>query len=64
MNDYRRETADLGVIGGAIVSGSFQGFDQGYLLKALDEMGPAFCGVTHYLLQQLMMRLFIWINKR
>ncbi|MCM3046632.1 amidohydrolase family protein [Bacillus altitudinis] len=46
VNDYRRETADLGIVGGVIVSGSFQGFDQGYLLKALDEMGPAFCGVT------------------
>ncbi|MFP3420670.1 amidohydrolase family protein [Bacillus sp. SIMBA_154] len=46
VNDYRRETADLGILGGAIVSGSFQGFDQGYLLKALGEMGPAFCGVT------------------
>lgn len=46
MNDYKRETADLGVVGGAIVSGSFQGFDQGYLLKALDELGPAYCGVT------------------
>ncbi|MGM0757910.1 amidohydrolase family protein [Bacillus zhangzhouensis] len=46
VNDYRRETADLGILGGAIVSGSFQGFDQGYLLKALGEMGTAFCGVT------------------
>lgn len=46
VNDYRRETADLGILGGAIVSGSFQGFDQGYLLKALDELGPDFCGVT------------------
>ncbi|MES1037269.1 amidohydrolase family protein [Bacillus pumilus] len=46
VNDYKRETADLGIVGGAIVSGSFQGFDQGYLLKALDELGPAYCGVT------------------
>lgn len=36
--DYRRETADFGILGGAIVSESFQGFDQGYLLKALDEL--------------------------
>ncbi|MFP7479428.1 amidohydrolase family protein [Terribacillus saccharophilus] len=44
--DYRKETADLNVLGGAIVSGSFQGFDQEYLLKALKQMGEAFCGVT------------------
>ena len=44
--DYMRETADFNVVGGAIVSGSFQGFDQGYLVKALAQMGSAFCGVT------------------
>lgn len=31
---------------GAIVSGSFQGFDQQYLLKALSDLGSDFCGVT------------------
>ncbi|MGQ9024074.1 amidohydrolase family protein [Bacillus sp. 18-5] len=46
VDDYKRETADLEIVGGAIVSGSFQGFDQGYLLKALDDLGPDFCGVT------------------
>ncbi|CAM5203558.1 hypothetical protein UACE39S_03204 [Ureibacillus acetophenoni] len=25
---------------------SFQGFDQGYLLNALKQMGSTFCGVT------------------
>src|SRR5699024_6972240 len=44
--DYQRETTNLNVQGGAIVSGSFQGFDQGYLLKALKQMGPTYCGVT------------------
>ena len=44
--DYQHETTDVNVCGGAIVSSSFQGFDQGYLLKALKEMGPSFCGVT------------------
>lgn len=44
--DYMRETADFNVVGGAIVSGSFQGFDQGYLVKALAQMGHAFYGVT------------------
>lgn len=46
VSDYQQETSDWGIYGGAIVSGSFQGFDQGYLLKALQQMGPTFCGVT------------------
>lgn len=46
VDDYQQDTANLNVQGGAIVSGSFQGFDQNYLLKALKEMGPTFCGVT------------------
>ena len=46
VNDYQRETAHLNVHGGAVVSGSFQGFDQQYLLHALKELGPTFCGVT------------------
>ena len=46
VEDYQNEAADLNVLGGAIVSGSFQGFDQGYLMKALNQMGPTFCGVT------------------
>lgn len=46
VEDYQNETADLNVFGGAIVSGSFQGFDQEYLLRALKQMGSAFCGVT------------------
>ncbi|EOP56410.1 hypothetical protein IKQ_01627 [Bacillus cereus VDM053] len=36
----------MNVIGGAIVSGSFQGFDQEYLLNALKQLGSTFCGVT------------------
>lgn len=46
VDDYQNETADFNVLGGAIVSGLFQGFDQEYLLKALKQMGSAFCGVT------------------
>ena len=46
VEDYQDGTADLSVVGGAIVSGSFQGFDQQYLLKALKQLGPTFCGVT------------------
>lgn len=44
--EYRRRTRHLGIAGGAVVSGSFQAFDQGYLRAALDELGPAFVGVT------------------
>ncbi|WP_434677459.1 amidohydrolase family protein [Pseudomonas sp. R1-18] len=44
--DYLAQATPLGVAGGAVVSGSFQGFDQGYLLDALHRLGPAFVGVT------------------
>ncbi|MDQ0160638.1 amidohydrolase family protein [Alkalibacillus salilacus] len=46
VSDYQHETTNLNVQGGAIVSGSFQGFDQDYLLNALKQMGPTYCGVT------------------
>jgi len=44
--DYRARTAAYDVVGGAVVSGSFQGFDQTYLLDALGRLGPGFVGVT------------------
>jgi predicted TIM-barrel fold metal-dependent hydrolase len=44
--DYQERTQALGIAGGAVVSGSFQGFDQTYLLAALRELGPGFVGVT------------------
>lgn len=44
--DYQEETKDMNIAGGAIVSGSFQGFDQQYLLKVLSDLGSDFCGVT------------------
>jgi len=43
---YLGEVRDLGMGAGAIVSGSFQAFEQGYLLQALDRLGPSFVGVT------------------
>ncbi|KPX33095.1 hypothetical protein ALP73_03713 [Pseudomonas coronafaciens pv. garcae] len=46
VSDYLASVKPLGVQGGAVVSGSFQGFDQGYLLAALNSLGPAFVGVT------------------
>lgn len=44
--DYRQAVTELGIIGGAVVSGSFQGFDQSYLRAALKALGPGFVGVT------------------
>ena len=46
VDDYRNRVAGLGVAGGAVVSGSFQGFDQTYLGAALAALGPTFVGVT------------------
>ena len=45
-SDYRVRTAQYDLRGGAIVSGSFQAFDQSYLLDALHTLGPQFVGVT------------------
>jgi predicted TIM-barrel fold metal-dependent hydrolase len=45
-DDYLLLAQPLGVKGGAVVSGSFQAFDQGYLLSALERLGPGFVGVT------------------
>ncbi len=44
--DYRARADALGVVGGAVVSGSFQAFDQSHLLDALQTLGPSFVGVT------------------
>jgi predicted TIM-barrel fold metal-dependent hydrolase len=49
--DYRTRADALGaagvtVVGGAVVSGSFQASDQTYLVDALRALGPAFVGVT------------------
>jgi predicted TIM-barrel fold metal-dependent hydrolase len=46
VDDYRARTAHLDVVGGAVVAGSFQGFDQTHLLDALERLGPVFVGVT------------------
>ncbi|MFI6586605.1 amidohydrolase family protein [Embleya sp. NPDC050493] len=43
--DYLARVASLGVTGGAVVSGSFQGFDRTYLLDALRRLGAGFVGV-------------------
>ncbi len=45
-DDYLDRTRDYNLTGGAIVSGSFQDFDQSYLRAALRRLGPRFVGVT------------------
>lgn len=44
--DYLRRMRPHRLAGGAVVSGSFQGFDQTYLLDALRTLGHGFVGVT------------------
>ena len=43
---YIQRVSDLNVQSGAVVSGSFQQFDQSYLINALDKLGDGFVGVT------------------
>jgi predicted TIM-barrel fold metal-dependent hydrolase len=45
-SDYRARMQRYRLAGGAVVSGSFQGFDQTYLVDALRELGRGFVGVT------------------
>src|SRR5690554_2206794 len=47
IEDYRYRTQNLNVVGGVIVSGSVQGFDQSYLKSALRDMGDQFVGITN-----------------
>jgi len=46
INDYRERTEEFDFKGGAVISGSFQAFDQDYLVDALSRLGPGFVGVT------------------
>ena len=45
--DYRTAVAGLEVVGGAVVSGSFQAFDTTYLVDAIGRLGPGFVGVVN-----------------
>ncbi len=45
-DDYLERMSTHELIGGAVVSASFQGFDQDYLRDALARLGPSFVGVT------------------
>ena len=44
--DYLARVKAVDLCGGAVVSGSFQAFDQSYLFHALKVLGPTFVGVT------------------
>jgi predicted TIM-barrel fold metal-dependent hydrolase len=46
LADYQVQAKPLGVVAGAVVSGSFQGYDQTYLIDALAQLGPGWAGVT------------------
>lgn len=46
VDDYRSCVRDLRVVGGAVVAGSFQAFDTGFLFAALKKLGPNFVGVA------------------
>jgi predicted TIM-barrel fold metal-dependent hydrolase len=43
--DYQARAHGLGISGGCVVSGSFQGFDSGFMREALRVLGPAYTGV-------------------
>lgn len=47
VKDYHTKVKDHNIKGGAVVSGSFQAFDQGYLVDALKKLGEGFVGVAN-----------------
>jgi predicted TIM-barrel fold metal-dependent hydrolase len=46
VSDYLSHATSLDITAGAVVSGSFQAFDQSYLIDALQNLGPRYVGVT------------------
>lgn len=46
VEDYLAETRPLGVVAGAIVAGSFQAYDQTWLMDALPRLGAGWAGVA------------------
>jgi predicted TIM-barrel fold metal-dependent hydrolase len=46
LEDYLARARPLGVVAGAVVSGSFQGNDQTYLMDVLPKLGVGWVGVT------------------
>lgn len=49
VSDYLQETRAYELLGGTVVSGSFQRQDQSYLVDALNQLGSRFVGVTQLL---------------
>ncbi|MTI43759.1 2-pyrone-4,6-dicarboxylate hydrolase [Roseibium hamelinense] len=47
VSAYRKVAKPLGIVGGTVVSGSFQGTDQTYLQAALAALGASYAGVTN-----------------
>ena len=47
VENYQEKVKDFGIVGGAIVSGSFQKFNQEYLLDSLKEFGENYFGVAN-----------------
>lgn len=47
VENYKENTQGLNVVGGAIVSGSFQKFDQEYLIDSLAVLGQNYFGVAN-----------------
>ena len=48
LEAYLAQTRPLGVVAGAIVSGSFQANDQTYLMDVLPKLGTGWAGVTQF----------------
>jgi predicted TIM-barrel fold metal-dependent hydrolase len=46
VTDYLERVGSLGVGGGAVVAGSYQGHDRTWLVDALDRLGPSYVGVA------------------
>jgi predicted TIM-barrel fold metal-dependent hydrolase len=45
LQEYQSVAQRVGIVGGALVSASYQGFDQSGLLDALAQLGPTFVAV-------------------
>jgi predicted TIM-barrel fold metal-dependent hydrolase len=45
VDDYRARTDGLGIRGGTVIAGSFQGVQTQYMYDALEKLGPTFVGV-------------------
>lgn len=46
VEDYRSQTSYINIVGGALVAGSYHGFDNRHLLNALKKLGAGFAGVA------------------